>query len=99
MSERKKLHFKRTPPGTGYHAGQVVSVPADIADKMVAGGYAGEPTPVLPNDMPGRDALIAAGYESIDQVDAVKDLTKITGIGKATAEQLSEYLGREGEEE
>ena len=99
MSERKKLHFKKTPPGTGYHAGQVVSVPADIADEMVAGGYAGEPTPVLPNDLPGRDHFIAAGYESIDQIRALEDPTKVTGIGDATAKDLLSYFGEEEEEE
>ena len=92
MAESQKLHFKKTPPGTGYHAGMVVNVPEHVAKDMVGGGYAVPATPVLPNDLPGRDAFIAAGYETVEQIKSLEDPTKLTGIGKGTADQLAEYF-------
>lgn len=50
----------------------------------------------LPEDIPGREALLAAGVESIGDLERVEDLTEIVGIGRATAAKIREYV--EGEE-
>ena len=47
-----------------------------------------EATP-LPEDFPGRDALIAAGYTVLEMVPRKgKDLTAVSGIGPVTANQI-----------
>lgn len=52
----------------------------------------------LPDDVPARDMLIAAGVTTVDALRAVDDLTSIMGIGKVTASHiygwLVEYDGR-----
>jgi len=51
----------------------------------------------LPKDMPARDALIAAGLGSVEDVTAHPDLTEFDGIGKATAAKIVDYLAAEDE--
>lgn len=47
----------------------------------------------LPADLPGRDALIAAGLTTVEAVLAQEDdLTQIENIGKATAEKIAVAL-------
>jgi Holliday junction resolvasome RuvABC DNA-binding subunit len=47
----------------------------------------------LPPDIPGREALTEAGYTSVNQLPTSgKDLEKIKGIGKVTANQILTYL-------
>ena len=47
-----------------------------------------EATP-LPEDFPGRDALIAAGYTVLEMVPRKgKDLTAVSNIGPVTANQI-----------
>lgn len=46
----------------------------------------------LPDDLPGREALVAAGLVTIESLGDVEDLTAIQGIGKATAARIREYL-------
>jgi predicted flap endonuclease-1-like 5' DNA nuclease len=46
----------------------------------------------LPESMPCKDLLIAEGLETLAQIAAFDDLTKIKGIGKKTAEQILEYI-------
>jgi transposase len=47
----------------------------------------------LPTDIPGRDALVKAGYTSVAQLPrSGKGLEKIKGIGRLTAGQILTYL-------
>lgn len=46
----------------------------------------------LPDDIPGREQLLAAGVLSLDDVAAMEDLTDVDGIGKATAAKILAYL-------
>lgn len=56
------------------------------------GTTANDDASALPDDFPGRDALIASDITTIDAVRAVANLTAITGIGKATAAAITEAL-------
>jgi len=47
----------------------------------------------LPDDFPGRAALKEAGITKFGQILKVKDLTKIDGIGPATADKIKAALG------
>lgn len=45
----------------------------------------------LPADFPGRDALIAAGYLTIEAVQAIDFAAmKVPGVGKATVAKITE---------
>lgn len=86
------------PPGTR------VTVPSkQEADYLVALGAARWPevsrpaeaaieASEFPEDFPGRAPLIAAGITTFAQLEAVEDLTAVSGIGKATAERISAAL-------
>lgn len=53
---------------------------------------AAESTP-LPADFPGRDALMAAGFDSLESVPKTgAALTAVSGIGKVTANQILTWL-------
>lgn len=53
---------------------------------------AADPVVTLPADLPGRDALEAAGLTTPAAVLAHPDLTEIAGIGKATAAKIMAAL-------
>ncbi len=50
----------------------------------------GSPCTPLPEDFPGREALVAAGRECLEDVRGatLKELVDIKGIGKKTAEKI-----------
>lgn len=63
-----------------------------VADAPSGNATTGDGPTDLPDDFPGRDALMDAGHTTIDAVRAATDLTAITGIGKATAAAITESL-------
>lgn len=99
MSKPQKLYFMKAPRHSGYHAGQVCNVPPALAKKFIEQGDARLATESLPGDIPGRDILIREGIESVDALAEIADLTKVKGIGKATAEQITEWLVANGHKE
>lgn len=58
---------------------------------------AGDEQPVqdLPDDLPGRERLLAAGLSTVDAVRDYEDLTDVDGIGAATADRIRAYLSDE----
>lgn len=46
----------------------------------------------IPEDFPGRSALVEAGIESVREVAHVDDLEGIHGIGPVTAEKIRDHL-------
>lgn len=50
------------------------------------------PVSKLPENLPGRPALEAAGLLTLEAVTSHEDLTQIKGIGKATAVAIAEFL-------
>jgi hypothetical protein len=55
------------------------------------------PRGALPEDFPGHLALAAEGITTYGQLRKHKDLTKVPGIGQATAMKISEALAASSE--
>jgi len=86
------------PPGTGYFAGNLYEVPANIAERFLEEGYARPLTKTLPNDIPAREELIANDLLTIAQVEgALDNLESYKGIGKSTAEKIRAYFSPKGD--
>lgn len=89
-----KVVFKKSKQGLGYFTGSIADLPNDQAKQLIDDGFvvpSGE-TAIdsdLPEDLPGREALIKEGLITIDQVlAAAETLTDIKGIGKKTADEI-----------
>lgn len=66
--------------------------PADGTDLVDLREPAKQYTP-LPEDFPGRDALLAAGIDALEDVPRTgSGLTAVSGIGKVTANQILTYF-------
>ncbi len=53
------------------------------------------PPPVdesLPDDFPYRDEFIAAGYDTVEKVEVLDDLTEVNGIGPTREAEVQTYL-------
>lgn len=103
MSKTKKVFVKRRMKGYSYKDGEVIEMPADHADLFLEKEFAVSPkdapepekapeTNDLPEDLPGRDALIDAGHKHYDALFNINDFRNITGIGKATEKKIVKYL-------
>lgn len=103
MTATKKIKFIKSPTpvfNLAYFDGDIVEMPVNQADLLIEFEVAVEVTPVfadiqdLPVDIPARDKLMEAGVKSMDELRLYEDLTEIKGIGKKTAEAITEYLKR-----
>ena len=47
----------------------------------------------LPEDLPARQKLIDAGFDTLEKVKACTDFADIKGISNTTAKQITDYLG------
>lgn len=84
--------------GLGYFPGDKAHLSDKLAAELIDAGYAksveepDEPSD-LPEDLPGRSALIKSGLHTMDQVLASKEvLTDIKGIGAKLAKEIIEVL-------
>lgn len=74
-------------------------IPTEMADNLVKAGVI-QPynRPVeaqdidLPDDLPGRKALITAGYSKVADVKGLPSFEGIEGVGPATQAKLTEYF-------
>lgn len=102
------------PPGTRVtvptkeEADYLVSLGAARWAKAGTDAKAANVPSEFPEDFPGRASLLSAGITAFAELEAVEDLTAVSGIGKATAERISAALaaragaatgGASGEEE
>lgn len=64
------------------------------ADELAEAGYLMilSDDSMLPADIPAREALTAAGINSMEQLAGITDFTEIAGINKATAKKITLYL-------
>lgn len=100
MKNILKITWVKSHPGYAYFVGDSCELPEKVAKKLMKSGYvkkyeAPEPedNPIdLPEDFPGRDALIAQGVKSLAEAKEIKDFTEIKGIGKSTDAAIHEYL-------
>jgi ERCC4-type nuclease len=92
-----KVKFIKNPTflGYAYAEGQTANVGEKEANELIHDGLAVQvETSTLPSDLPGREALEAAG---LDEIETVKELDadflqSIEGIGKATLEKIVKYF-------
>lgn len=96
-----KIIFIKSPTpvfNLAYFDGDILEMNANQAEVLIEAGVAKLYEPVfnliedLPMDFPGRDALIAFGIKTMQEVRLLNDPTEIKGIGKKTAEAILEYL-------
>lgn len=82
--------------GFGYFAGQIATLESKQADELASDGYVTlMPDDIcLPDDLPGRKALLEGGYSDIEELRGLKqeDLIEIKGIGKGLADQILKYM-------
>ncbi len=84
-----------SPYGFGYSAGATgVILDKKQADELERLGVLKiiEPPVTLPDDLPGRDKLIAAGFKSVEEINKISDLTEVPGVGKVLAKQIVQYF-------
>lgn len=86
---RKILHFG-TYSGMPYREARQQL----LKDAEAAGLASQEPqdADAIPEDFPGAKALAAAGIRTYAVLEAVEDLTSISGVGNKTAEAIREAL-------
>lgn len=96
-----KAHFKYA-----YSAGDVGYVREDAVETLVASGYViplpdeivtpapdpGPPVNPLPEDMPGREKLFAAGFTEVAKVKEAGDGLLDAGISNAMLKKIIKYL-------
>ena len=101
MAATKKIRFTKSPTpvfNLAYFEGDIVEMPANQADALIEADFAVEYFPVinhsvdLPQDIPGRDKLLASGVSTLSELMQYDDPSEIKGIGKKTAEAILEYL-------
>lgn len=86
-------------PGHVSFAGLKSSVDASLAPKLFKDGFIQllpdeqeESVNTLPEDLPARDKLFAAGFTTIDQVKEAGDSLLDAGISNTTLKKIKSYL-------
>lgn len=95
IRELVDLKARRMPPAVG--AMMETQIMADILEGLAANtnGVASSDYPLSPMDQDVAEALVAAGYESLNEVRAAsdEDLLDIKGIGPAKLKEIREAVG------
>lgn len=100
MKNKIEYIWTKSHPGFAYFTGYICELPEKTAKKLLKSGHikkyvAPEPeAPVsdLPEDFPGRDALIEHGLTTLAEARQIKDFTEIKGIGKSTNAMILDFL-------
>jgi hypothetical protein len=94
-----KVKFIKAAPKFAYTAGDVGMIDADRAPDLVKGGYViplpDEYEPVknpLPEDLPGRDKLFEAGFDTVKKIKEAGDGLLDAGISKTMLTKIKKYL-------
>lgn len=94
-----QLLFDEVPEGTHYKKGAWAWVSFKEADKYIEQGIArewnlDEKVNDLPEDLPGRERFLKAGYKDLSVVKNI-DWQSVYGIGERTEKELEVYFGGE----
>lgn len=95
-----KVKWVKPHPKYAYFTGDVGSVKADKVKELLDKGYIipvpsqeDEKKNPLPEDLPARDILFDAGFDTAEKVkEAGESLSDVKGIGRGTLKQLAEYF-------
>ena len=102
MNDKIKVIFLKNAIGVGlaYFKDDVAFLNPPAYDDLFDMGYVEKYDGDVPNDgslpfdIPGIQKLIKAGFESLDEIAKVEDLTIIQGIGKVLSKQIIEYINK-----
>ena len=102
MNDKIKVIFLKNAIGVGlaYFKDDVAFLNPPSYDDLFDMGYVEKYDGDAPNDgslpfdIPGHQKLITAGFESLDEIAKVEDLTIIQGIGKVLSKQILEYINK-----
>jgi hypothetical protein len=96
-----KVKFNKAHPKLAYFTGDVAKITAHTVSKykLLEKGYVinlpddeGDLN-TLPEDLPSRDILFEAGYDTIEKIKkAGESLTDVKGVGKGTLKQLETWF-------
>lgn len=81
--------------GYGYMEGQELDLSDNKAMDFINRGYAcmvTTNTDGLPEDIPGRNALLKAGFKTVTELSGITDFSQYDGISKAVSDKITEYL-------
>lgn len=96
-----KIKFLKSHHEFAYFAGDIAQVDDDKAAELLNRGYAiilpedggDDIVNTLPEDLPGRVALFAAGFETPEAVKEAGDsILDVEGVGKGTLKQIEAYF-------
>jgi hypothetical protein len=86
-------------PKYSYSAGQEGIVKADMVPDLIKDGYIipvpegkKEKTNPLPEDLPARDKLFAAGFDDLKKIREAGDSLLDAGISNAMCKKITAYL-------
>jgi len=96
----KKVIWLKPHPKAAYFEGDICELPDEQAAELKKSKHIkdyeapkpAEPIIDLPEDLPGRLALLAHGITKLSDIKQIKDFTEIKGIGKSTSSQILEFL-------
>jgi hypothetical protein len=100
-----KVKWLKAHPKFAYVAGDVGYVTPEWAEKLLPEGYIipipeaeivefkKDPVNPLPDDLPGRDKLFTAGFDSLEKIKEAGDgLLDVVGISNAMLKKIKKYL-------
>lgn len=98
-----KVKFLKSHPGFSYFAGDTGLISPKAAEKLLQGGYImiipeaeiyvpPEKINPLPADLPGRDVLFVAGFDTIAGIKEAGDSLLDAGISNTTLKRVKTYL-------
>jgi len=95
----KTIKFTKSPTGEyglGYFPGEMASFEDALATQLMEDGFAApveeEDTNQLPEDLPAFQSIFDFGIKTLDDLKKIVDFTEIPGVGKATAQKITDYL-------
>lgn len=95
-----KVKFLKSHNQFAYFKGDVADIKSEDVATLLNSGYViilpderDDDVNTLPEDLPGREFLFDAGFDSIEKnKKAGNSLLNVTGIGKGTLKKIQVYL-------
>jgi hypothetical protein len=99
--EKVRVQWLKSHPEFSYFAGDNSTLPADKAAILSKSGHINifpgvedKDVNTLPEDLPCREILFAAGFDSVEKVkEAGESLIDIKGIGKTSVKNILDFIG------
>jgi sporulation protein YlmC with PRC-barrel domain len=100
----KKIKFVRKamfePFNRGESVGTITELDVKLANDLIKAKLvipAEEKESGLPEDIPAREILVGLNFNSVEEVKAIDDLTKLNGISAVLADKIKAYLEEDKE--